>query len=52
MKKQDIVVALGLFLLPLGQLTYLGTASLFTSTFAVNSLTAKAETKNARRTAG
>ena len=48
MKKQDIAVALGLFLLPLGQPIYLGTASLFTSTVALHSLTAKAETKNAQ----
>ena len=42
MKKQDIAVALGLLLLPLGQPIYLGTASLFTSTVVLHSLTAKA----------
>ena len=46
MKKHDIAVALGLFLLPIGQPIYLRTASIFTSPDAIYSLSAKAETKN------
>ena len=48
MKKHDIAVALGLFLLPIGQPIYLRTASIFTSPDAIYSLSAKAETKNAQ----
>jgi len=48
MKKHDIALALGLFLLPIGQPIYLRTASIFTSPDAIYSLSAKAETKNAQ----
>ena len=48
MNKRKIAFALGLFLLPIGQPIYLGTASIFTSPDAIYSLSAKAETKNAQ----
>ena len=48
MNKRKIVFAIGLFLLPIGQPIYLGSASIFSSPDAIYSLSAKAETKNAQ----
>ena len=48
MNKRKIAFALGLFLLPIGQPIYLGSASIFSSPNAIYSLSAKAETKNAQ----
>ena len=48
MDKRKIVSAIGLFLLPIGQPIYLGTAAIFSSPDAIYSLSAKSETKNAQ----
>ena len=47
MYKRKIVFALGLFLFPIGQPTYLITTFLFSSDSAIHSLSAKEETNNA-----
>ena len=41
MNKRKIAFALGLFLLPIGQPIYLGTASIFTSPYPIYSLSFK-----------
>ena len=48
LNKRKIVFAIGLFLLPIGQPIYLGSAAIFSSPDAIYSLSAKAETKNSQ----
>ena len=45
MNKRKIVFAIGLFLLPIGQPIYLGSASIFSSPDAIYSLSAKRKQK-------